>query len=79
MAATLASISDYQIDWQKQEGSWINALYSDMIAMMPKSTAEVLFEQLPEIKQIKQQVSFWDKFQDGQNRYIYCINCADIK
>ncbi|WP_294882254.1 signal peptide peptidase SppA [uncultured Gilliamella sp.] len=79
MAATLASISDYQIDWQKQEGNWINALYSDMIAMMPKSTAEVLFEQLPEIKQIKQQVSFWDKFQDGQNRYIYCINCADIK
>ena len=79
MAATLANISDYQIDWQKQEGSWINALYSDMIAMMPKSTAEVLFEQLPEIKQIKQQVSFWDKFQDGQNRYIYCINCADIK
>ncbi len=79
MAATLANISDYQIDWQKQEGNWINALYSDMIAMMPKSTAEILFEQLPEIKQIKQQVSFWDKFQDGQNRYIYCINCADIK
>ena len=79
MAATLANISDYQIDWQKQEGNWINALYSDMIAMMPKSTAEILFEQLPEVKQIKQQVSFWDKFQDGQNRYIYCINCADIK
>lgn len=79
MAATLANISDYQIDWQKQEGNWLNAFYSDMIAMMPKSTAEVLFEQIPEIKQIKQQVSFWDKFQDGQNRYIYCINCADIR
>ena len=79
MAATLANISDYQIDWQKQEGNWLNAFYSDMIAMMPKSTAEVLFEQIPEIKQIKQQVSFWDKFQDGQNRYIYCLNCADIR
>ena len=79
MAATLANISDYQIDWQKQEGNWLNAFYSDMIAMMPKSTAEVLFEQIPEVKQLKQQVSFWDKFQDGQNRYIYCLNCADIR
>ena len=79
MAATLANISDYQIDWQKPEGSWFNALYSDMIAMMPKSAAEVLFEQIPEIKQIKQQVSLWDKFQDAQNRYIYCLNCADVK
>ena len=79
MAATLADIPNYKIDWQKPEGSWFNALYSDMIAMMPKSAAEVFFEQIPEIKQIKQQVSLWDKFQDAQNRYIYCLNCADIK
>ncbi len=79
MAATLADIPNYKIDWQKPEGSWFNALYSDMIAMMPKSAAEVLFEQIPEIKQIKQQVSLWDKFQDAQNRYIYCLNCADVK
>ena len=79
MAATLANISDYQIDWQKPEGSWFNALYSNMIAMMPKSTAEVFFEQIPEVKQIKQQISIWDKFKDAQNRYIYCLNCADIR
>ncbi len=79
MAAELANISDYQIDWQKPEGSWFNAIYSDMIAMMPKSTAEVFFEQIPEVKQIKQQISIWDKFKDAQNRYIYCLNCADIR
>lgn len=79
MAATLANISDYQIDWQKPEGSWFNALYSDMLAMMPKSTAEVFFEQIPEVKYIKQQISVWDKFKDAQNRYIYCLNCADIR
>ena len=79
MAATLANITDYQIDWQKPEGSWFNALYSDMIAIMPKSTAEVFFEQIPEVKQIKQQISVWDKFKDAQNRYIYCLNCADIR
>ena len=79
MAAELANISDYQIDWQKPEGSWFNALYSDMIAMMPKSSAEVFFEQIPEVKHIKQQISVWDKFKDAQNRYIYCLNCADIR
>ena len=79
MAAELANISDYQIDWQKPEASWFNALYSDMIAMMPKSTAEVFFEQIPEVKHIKQQISVWDKFKDAQNRYIYCLNCADIR
>ena len=79
MAATLANISNYKIDWQKPEGSWFNALYSDMFAMMPKSTAEVFFEHIPEVKQIKQQVSLWDKFQDSQNRYIYCLNCADVR
>ena len=79
MAATLANITDYQIDWQKPEGSWFNALYSDMIAMMPKSTAEVFFEQIPQVKHIKQQISVWDKFKDAQNRYIYCLNCADIR
>lgn len=79
MAAELANISDYQIDWQKPEGSWFNVLYSDMIAMMPKSTAEVFFEQIPEVKHIKQQISVWDKFKDAQNRYIYCLNCADIR
>lgn len=79
MAATLANISNYKIDWQKPEGSWFNALYSDMLAMMPKSTAEVFFEHIPEVKQIKQQVSLWDKFQDSQNRYIYCLNCADVR
>ena len=79
MAATLANISDYQIDWQKPEGSWFNALYSDMLAMKTKSTAEVFFEQIPEVKQIKQQISIWDKFKDAQNRYVYCLNCADIR
>jgi protease IV len=79
MAATLANISNYKIDWQKPQGSLFSALFSNMIAIMPKSAAEVFFEQLPEVKQIKQQVSLWDKFQDAQNRYIYCLNCAEVR
>ncbi|WP_208609914.1 signal peptide peptidase SppA [Gilliamella mensalis] len=78
-AATLAHLTDYKIDWQKPKGNWFNAFYSDMIAMLPKSTAEIFFEQLPEAKQLQQHVSLWNKFQDPQNRYIYCLNCADIR
>ena len=78
-AATLANLTDYEIDWQKQKGNWFNAFYSDMIAMLPKSTAEIFFEQLPAAKQLQQHVSLWNKFNDPQNRYIYCLNCADVR
>ncbi|SCC12122.1 protease-4 [Gilliamella bombicola] len=78
-AATLANVTDYEIDWQKPKGNWFNAFYSDMIAMLPKSTAEIFFEQLPAAKQLKEHVSLWNKFQDPQNRYIYCLNCADVR
>jgi signal peptide peptidase SppA, 67K type len=79
IAATLAHLTDYKIDWQKPEPNWFNAFYSDIVAMAPKSTAEILFEQLPEAKQLQQQVSLWDKFHDKQNRFVYCLNCADIR
>ncbi|OCG23150.1 signal peptide peptidase SppA [Gilliamella sp. App4-10] len=78
IAATLANVADYEIDWQKPQGNWFNAFYSDVIAMLPKSTAEIFFEQLPEAKQLQQHVSLWNKFHDPQNRYIYCLNCADV-
>ncbi|SCB95331.1 signal peptide peptidase SppA [Gilliamella intestini] len=77
-AATLANLTDYEIDWQKPQGNWFNAFYSDMLAMLPKSTAEIFFEQLPEAKQLQQHVSLWNQFHDPQNRYIYCLNCADV-
>lgn len=79
MAATLANLTDYEIDWQKPEGSWFSDFYTGLIAMLPKSTAEVVFEQLPQAKQLQEQISLWDKFHDTQNRYIYCLNCADVR
>lgn len=79
MAATLANLTDYEIDWQKPEGSWFSDFYTGLIAMLPKSTAEVVFEQLPQAKQLREQISLWDKFHDTQNRYIYCLNCADVR
>ena len=79
IAATLANLTDYKIDWPKSEVNWFNALYSDMIAILPQSTAEILFEHLPEAKQLKQHISLWNNFNDTQNRYIYCLNCADVR
>ena len=78
-AATLANLTDYEIDWQKPKGNWFSAFYSDMIAMLPKSTAEIFFEQLPATKQLQQHVSLWNRFNDPLNRYIYCLNCADVR
>ena len=79
MAATLANLTDYEIDWQKPEGSWFSDFYTGLIAMLPKSTAEVVFEQLPQAKQLREQISLWDNFHNTQNRYIYCLNCADVR
>ncbi|OCG07481.1 signal peptide peptidase SppA [Gilliamella sp. wkB178] len=79
MAATLAGLTDYKIDWQKPDANWFNAFYSDVVTMLPRSTAEILFEQLPEVKQLQHQVSLWEKFNDTQNRYVYCLNCADVR
>lgn len=78
-AATLANLTDYEIDWQKPQGNWFNAFYSNMLAVLPKSTAEIVFEQLPEAKRLQQHVSLWNQFDDPQNRYIYCLNCADVR
>lgn len=78
-ASTLANLTDYKIDWLKPDVSWFNSFYSEMLTMLPKSTAEIFFDQLPQAKQLKQQVSLWNKFHDSQNRYIYCLNCADVR
>ncbi|MDF7668037.1 signal peptide peptidase SppA [Orbaceae bacterium ESL0727] len=84
MAATLAKLSDYRIDWQKPKTTWFNALFSNMVTLLPKTIAlsavEIFSNQLPQVKQLQQGVSLWNKFAtDPQNRYIYCLNCADVK
>lgn len=79
MAATLANLTDYSIDWQQQESAWYNALFSNIMTILPKSTAEIIFNQLPQAKQLKQQLSILNQLNDSQNRYVYCLNCADIR
>lgn len=79
-AATLAELSDYVIDWQKQQNNNIfYSLMNNYSAMLPKSFAEMVVNQLPMSKQISQNLAFWDKLNDPQNQYAYCLNCADIK
>lgn len=78
IAARLAKLPNYQIDWQKNGGTWFNGLFSTALTMMPKSTAEIIFNQLPQVKQLQQQVSLFKTFNDPQNRYAYCLNCTTI-
>lgn len=78
-AAELAKLDDYDINWLQQESSWFNAFFANVSASLPKSAVEVMYNQLPMSQQIKQHVALWDNLNDPQNRYIYCLNCADVK
>jgi len=78
-AASLAGISDYTIDWQKPETSFFASLFADYSAALPKSAIEIIYSQLSQSNQLQQHVAFWDNLNDPQNRYVYCLNCSDIK
>jgi len=78
-AASLAGISDYIIDWQKPETSFFASLFADYSAALPKSAIEIIYSQLSQSNQLQQHVAFWDNLNDPQNRYVYCLNCSDIK
>lgn len=78
-AASLAGVSDYSIFWQKQEINLFNSIVNNVSATLPKSFTQMLYNQLPIAKQAKQQITFWNNLNDPQNRYVYCLNCADIK
>jgi len=78
-AAELAGLSEYTIDWQKQESSLLVELFGGYSALLPKSALELIYQQLPASHQLQQHVAFWDNLTDPQNRYVYCLNCSDIK
>jgi len=46
---------------------------------LPKSAIEIIYNQLSQSNQLQQHVAFWDNLNDPQNRYVYCLNCSDIK
>lgn len=77
-AAKIANIPDHIVVWEKPETSFFNMLLGDYSSLLPKSAVEVIYNQLPISSQIKQHVAFWDSLNDPQNRYGYCLNCADI-
>lgn len=79
MAAKLANLNEYEIDWQRTTSNFFTTWLSGLSTSLPQSFAEILFNQLPEAKQIKQQLSLLDTLKDPQNRYIYCLNCADVR
>ncbi|MDF7670150.1 signal peptide peptidase SppA [Orbaceae bacterium ESL0721] len=84
LAVKVAKLSDYRIDWQTPKTSWFSAMFSNMMTFMPttvsRSVVGSFLTQLPEVKQLQQSAILWDKFAtDPQNRYIYCLNCADVR
>ncbi|XKM12724.1 signal peptide peptidase SppA [Orbaceae bacterium ac157xtp] len=79
LAAQKANLTNYTIDWQKAEFNWLDAIINDYSAVIPSSALDVLYKQLPISKQLTQQLNLFENLNDPQNRYIYCLNCAEIK
>lgn len=78
-AASLAELTHFIIDWPHTETSFLNTLINDYYSILPKSAIEMIYQQLPLANQFKQHIAFWDNLNDPQSRYIYCLNCSDIK
>lgn len=77
-AATLAGITDYTIYWQKQDINYFNAMLNNYSAILPKSLTQILYNELPMVKEVKQRMTLLENLNDPQNRYIYCLNCAEV-
>ncbi|WP_392566924.1 signal peptide peptidase SppA [Utexia brackfieldae] len=78
-ASELAQLSHYQLDWLKPTGNWFSSLLLNFSASLPQSMADMIYQALPMSKQLQQQAALWYHLNDPQNRYIYCLNCADVR
>lgn len=78
-AASLAKLTDYQIDWQQPKATWFESLLVNYSASLPKSAVEMVITQLPEFKALNQQAKLFERLNDPQNRYLLCLACVDIK
>lgn len=79
MAASIANLKNYSLAWNKPSTSFFDSLLnSSASVMLPNTVTNILYQQLPISKQLQQNIRLWNNLNDPQNRYTYCLNCADI-
>nr|WP_314263551.1 signal peptide peptidase SppA [uncultured Moellerella sp.] len=79
-AAELAKLDAVELDWMRPELSFFDMVMLEMTAkaqvMMPDMLQALLPKQVA--VDIRKQAQFFLKMNDPQNRYAFCLNCADI-
>lgn len=79
-AAELAKLSDVKLDWMKPELTFMDQLLLELTTNVQAAMPDVLQIFLPPAvaTDIRQQAQFFLKMNDPQNRYAFCLNCAEI-
>ena len=79
-AAELAKLDTVELDWMKPELSIIDQLVLELTSNAQAIMPDMLQVFLPPAvaTDLRQQAQFFLKMNDPQNRYAFCLNCADI-
>ncbi|CDH04628.1 protease IV, a signal peptide peptidase [Xenorhabdus bovienii str. oregonense] len=82
-AAQLAGIKTVSLNWMQPELSFSEKLMlefsSSAQALLPNALQSMLPAPIAQIAQdMKQQAVFYNRMNDPQNIYTFCLNCADI-
>ncbi|MDL9985879.1 signal peptide peptidase SppA [Providencia rettgeri] len=79
-AAELAKLTDVKLDWMKPEMTFMDQLFLELTTSVQAAMPDVLQVFLPPAvaTDIRQQAQFFLKMNDPQNRYAFCLNCAEI-
>ncbi|OTA15126.1 signal peptide peptidase SppA [Xenorhabdus vietnamensis] len=83
-AATLAGIKEVSLNWMQPELSFseqiMMGLMSSAQTLLPNTFQSMLPAPFAEVAlDMEKQAAFYNKMNDPQNIYTYCLNCVDIR
>ncbi|PHM74139.1 signal peptide peptidase SppA [Xenorhabdus kozodoii] len=83
-AAELAKVKNASLDWMQPELSFsekfMMGMSSSAQALLPNTLQSMLPAPLAEVAQdVKKQAVFYNRMNDPQNIYTFCLNCVDIR
>lgn len=83
-AGELAKVSNPQLSWYQDDPSFLDMMLSQMNASVQAVLPDTLKAWLPApmldvMSAMKAQPSLFDKQNDPQNRYAFCLNCGEVR
>jgi protease-4 len=83
-AGELAKVSNPQLSWYQDDPSFLDMMLSQMNASVQAVLPDTLKAWLPApmldvMSAMKAQPGLFDKQNDPQNRYAFCLNCGEVR